>query len=53
MGQRRPAEPVAAAGLKHLHGLSKLKFLEILDTGVTDAGVKALQTALPNCKITR
>ena len=33
--------------------LSQLQTLEVLGTKVTDAGVKDLQKALPNCKIVR
>jgi len=33
--------------------LTKLGWLDLADTKVTDAGVKKLQQALPNCKITR
>jgi len=41
------------AGLMSLHGLKMLSQLEIRDTQVTDDGVAAIQSALPNCKITR
>jgi len=37
--------------LKHLRGLTKMLFLSLSDTQVTDEGVKALQAALPKCKI--
>ena len=42
---------VAGPGLAHLKGLTKLKYLNLRDTNVTDASVKKLQQALPNCKI--
>ena len=42
---------VTNAGLKHLTGLSHLELLALIDTQVTDEGVKELQQALPNCKI--
>jgi len=35
----------------HLKGLTGLKNLNLIATKVTDAGVKQLQQALPNCKI--
>jgi hypothetical protein len=43
---------VTAAGLLHLKGLTSLKTLG-LGTKVTDAGVKGLQSALPNCRISK
>ena len=39
------------AGLKELAPLKNLTSLNLSDTKVTDAGVKELQKALPNCKI--
>ena len=42
---------VTDAGLVHLKGLTKLGTLNLTDTKVTAAGVKDLQAALPNCKI--
>ena len=38
-------------GLVHLKGLTNLQSLSLISTKVTDAGVKDLQAALPNCKI--
>ena len=45
------ATKVTDAGLVHLKRLTKLKYLNLRDTKVTDASVKKLQQALPNCKI--
>ena len=42
---------VTDAGLIHLKGLTKLKWLHLDDTQVTGAGVADLEKALPNCKI--
>ena len=42
---------VSDAGLAHLKGLTKLESLLLYSTKVTNAGVKQLQQALPNCKI--
>jgi hypothetical protein len=42
---------VTDAGLKVLAGLKGLQTLHVNDTKVTDAGVRELQKALPNCKI--
>jgi len=35
----------------HLSGLTNLQRLELIDTQVTEEGVKKFQEALPNCKI--
>jgi len=37
--------------LVHLEGLTGLKELFLMNTKVTDAGVKKLKQALPNCII--
>jgi hypothetical protein len=37
--------------LEHLKGLTKLKWLSVCDTNVTDEGVEKLQKALPDCEI--
>ena len=41
------------AGLQHLTGWTNLQALDITGTRVTDEGVKILEQALPNCKITK
>ena len=43
--------PISDAGLKHLHGLNRLRRLGLTRTHVTAAGVAELQKALPNCEI--
>ena len=40
-------------GLEALAGIKTLQLLELVETHVTDAGVKKFQQALPNCKISR
>jgi len=42
---------VTDAGLVHLKELTNLHTLYLINTKVTDEGVKKLQTALPNCNI--
>ena len=42
---------ITDAGLAHLKGLTKLKRISLEETQVTDAGVKALQKALPDCEV--
>jgi len=44
---------ITDAGLVHLTGLTNLHTLILHGTLVTDEGVKTLQEALPDCKITR
>jgi hypothetical protein len=44
---------VSDKGLKVLAGLRPLSSLDMRDTKVTDAGLKELRDALPNCKIRR
>ena len=45
---------VTIAGLEHLQGLTQLRelHLDLGHTPATDAAVKRLQKALPNCQIT-
>jgi uncharacterized membrane protein len=49
MSERR----ITDTGLEHLRGMTQLQELSLECTEVTDAGVKKLQQALPNCTITR
>jgi hypothetical protein len=42
---------VTDEGLKELKELKQLTILSLTDTKVTDAGVKLLRDALPNCGI--
>jgi len=42
---------ITDAGLVHLKGLTKLDWLVLNSTQVTNTGVKKFQQALPNCKI--
>jgi hypothetical protein len=42
---------VTDAGLKELVNLKQLTKLNLVKTRVTGAGLKELETALPNCKI--
>ncbi len=42
---------ITDSGLEHLTMLSQLLFLDLSNTKVTDAGVRKLQQAMPNCKI--
>jgi formylglycine-generating enzyme required for sulfatase activity/serine/threonine protein kinase len=44
---------VTDAGLKHLYRLQKLRTLNLAKTAVTSDGVRALQNALPQCKVNR
>jgi hypothetical protein len=44
---------VTDAGLESLKGLTQLHELYLWGPKITDAGVKDLQKALPNCKIVR
>lgn len=43
---------VSDAGLEHLKGLTALRTLDVIFTKVTSRGVRELNAALPNCKIT-
>jgi Na+-transporting methylmalonyl-CoA/oxaloacetate decarboxylase gamma subunit len=49
----KPAEPTAEQLAAELKELKNLAYVLLLQTKVTDEGVKQLQEALPNCKITR
>ena len=42
---------VTDAGLVHLKGMTDLRSLDLRNTEVTAEGVKALQAALPECRI--
>jgi hypothetical protein len=42
---------VTDAGLEYFKGFAQLDRLDLSRTQVTDAGMKDLQTALPNCNI--
>jgi hypothetical protein len=44
---------VTDAGLVHLKGLTSLQSLTLFNTEVTDAGVEGLQSALPQCSISK
>ncbi len=44
---------VTDAGLEPLKGLTRLQRLYLRGTKVADEGVKSLQQALPNCRISR
>ena len=44
---------ITDAALEHLRMLHQLTSLDLTGTQVTDKGVKKLQQALPNCKITQ
>ncbi len=47
------ATAISDAGLPHLKGLARLRKLDLRGTGVTDAGARDLQKALPKVKIVR
>jgi len=42
---------ISAAGLKHIESMQGLRFLQIGGPNITAASAKALQTALPHCRI--
>ncbi len=44
-------EGVTDRGLEHLKGLTRLRRLVLINTQVTDEGIKKFQQALPNCQI--
>ena len=44
---------VTDAGLQSLRGLTKLRFVNLWRSKVTDEGVRELREALPNAQITR
>jgi len=44
---------ITDVGLEQLVGMTNLKQLILFKTQITDEGVKKLQQALPNCRITR
>ena len=46
-------QPLTDAGLVHLKGLKNLQRLDLSATQVTTAGVEDLQSALPECKISK
>jgi hypothetical protein len=43
--------PVTDQGLQHLRTLDNLELILIRRTQVTDEGIAALQSALPDCRI--
>lgn len=47
------AKKVTDAGLLHIGGLTDLRYLRLVDTKVTDEGVRNFQSALPNCIVHR
>ena len=49
--ERRSPRFQKPPGLFHLKGLTELEELTLYGTKVTAAGIKQLQQALPNCKI--
>ncbi|HIE98042.1 MAG TPA: hypothetical protein EYQ63_13760 [Fuerstia sp.] len=52
MSTGSPSEKcVTDAGLEHLKGLTKLNFLDLNVTQVTDAGLAEIKAALPKCKM--
>ena len=44
---------ITDTGLVHLTGLTKLTYLDLRNTSITDAGIAELKKALPNCGITK
>jgi hypothetical protein len=44
---------ITDTGLANLKAFTQLKTLNLIETKVTDEGVKKLQQALPNCHISR
>ena len=44
---------ITDAGLAHLKGLTGLRVLDLQGTRITDAGVRALEEALPRLEVIR
>jgi len=44
---------VSDAGLGHLRGMTRLRALTLIDSPVTESGVRELERALPELQVTR